>query len=622
MRDFRATLLTVLMAALLEAQPMDWSHHFAYNNNDAVSSFLLDRSDNIICIGTFALHGNVLFLSNDEINNCRNHFNTIPFNGFTYSLCKKNGDVLLYKKDTIYAFRSGDYQTPSLKVADTSINNVLSSVEINDGSVLIGTFSNKLLVLKNGEISLFDWPIGLTDHLLPCFYDSQKRIWAKTWNSGIYCYVNSQWVKYDKNNSGLQSNLFGDDGNNIIEDKNGDIIAVSNDENNDSSGIFIFNGSAWKRKSVDPGKSYYNCIRCIAIDSSGATWLGTLKGPVRIKGDSLYKYTINDIANKGAPEGFVRDIVVDKNNRVYFGTFHYCIYILDQDANFSCKNNQHVTITSPSENTSFHVSDTLMARWDSYGFSDSVLLQYQISNGTWMPCYSIISNPNRRNQFFYRWVIPSTLTPGSYLFRVSDSRNTAANDTVAFTIAGESQNVPPVFETIPDTIKTNHNVNTTYTLKATDADRNKLTYNAMGLPQWITLADSVLTIVPNSSSITQVVTLIVSDGNGGSDTAKIVVVPVPPVHATDKNNVGIKQRAELIVSRQFIEIKFPGENGESVKKAVLIDCAGKKIAEFAVSQAGFNIDRSIVNVSKGVYNCIVYSNDSKIVLRKTFQLLD
>lgn len=75
---------------------------------------------------------------------------------------------------------------------------------------------------------------------------------------------------------------------------------------------------------------------------------------------------------------------------VIFGTFHFGIYILDQNDNFSCKNNQRVIITSPTGNASFRVSDTLVARWDSYGLCDSVLLQYRISTGTWNPCYAVL----------------------------------------------------------------------------------------------------------------------------------------------------------------------------------------------------------------------------------------
>lgn len=97
------------------SQPMDWSHYFAYNNNDAVSSFLIDDYGNLLCLGEFAEHGSPLYLTADDLNSCMNHFRTTDRKFFNYCLNKKNGDVLTYKKDTIFVYRNGNFRNISFR---------------------------------------------------------------------------------------------------------------------------------------------------------------------------------------------------------------------------------------------------------------------------------------------------------------------------------------------------------------------------------------------------------------------------------------------------------------------------------------------------------------------------
>lgn len=613
MRATKFLTFLVSLAVQVYVQPMDWSHHFAYNNNDAVNSFLIDNYGNLLCLGEFANHGSLLFLTKEEIGSCTNHFNSIDIRGLRYCLNKKDGDVFVYKSDTIFIFKGGYYKEPAKKVFESQIKNVLSSVEIDDGTVLIGTFDNKLMLCKSDSFSPFEWPAGLNDHLLPCLYDSKKRIWAKTWNSGVFCYENKQWVKYDKSNSGLQSNKFGDDGTNIIEDKTGNIIAVSNDESNDSSGIFIFNGNSWKRKSIDPGQSYYNCIRCVAIDSSDAMWYGTLKGPVRIKNDSIYKYSMVDITKNGAPNGYVRDICVDKTNRVFFSTFHYGIYILDQNESFSCKKNPRIQITAPENGTQIHVKETMMIRWNSFGAGDTVLLQYKPKIGTnWLPCFP----GNRVNQFFIRWILPDSLSIGEYSLRISDPQNLTTCDTLSFQIVGAGQNIPPQLQSIPDSISVNTNTTTTWTARATDSDKDTIAYQFDNLPTWITARDSVITISPTSSSARTTITVIVSDRKGGSDSTSIVVIPVPPVESSAKRNLPSNNIA-IVTGKQNGIITVSEEFSRSVEYAKIFNCEGRLVANLEKSGnvLSFSVDTFVPGT--GIYFCIVYGKDNKPVISRT-----
>jgi hypothetical protein len=63
----------------------------------------------------------------------------------------------------------------------------------------------------------------------------------------------------------------------------------------------------------------------------------------------------------------------------------------------------------------------------------------------------------------------------------------------------------------------------TYTVTATDADNNPITFTASGLPSWITFASPTLTLRPVTESLNTTVVIIASDGKEGLDTLRLAV---------------------------------------------------------------------------------------------------
>ncbi|MFA6216025.1 MAG: putative Ig domain-containing protein, partial [Candidatus Omnitrophota bacterium] len=137
---------------------------------------------------------------------------------------------------------------------------------------------------------------------------------------------------------------------------------------------------------------------------------------------------------------------------------------------------------------------------------------------------------------------------GSYgvVFTISDGNSGTDSETITITVA--DMNRAPVLSAIGN--KTvNENVNLSFTLSATDADNDTLTYSATGLPTGATLNSTTgaFTWTPSySQSGSHAVTFSVSDGNGGSDSEAITIsvgnVNRPPVLAI----VGNKSVAENV----------------------------------------------------------------------------
>ncbi|MCX6681833.1 MAG: Ig-like domain-containing protein [Methanoregula sp.] len=142
---------------------------------------------------------------------------------------------------------------------------------------------------------------------------------------------------------------------------------------------------------------------------------------------------------------------------------------------------------------------------------------------------------NKDTQTF-EWTPGFDKAPGLYLvtFAVSDGTLTASE---VVTITVVNVNRPPIFGTISDQT-VNENVLLTFTVSATDADNDALTYSLVGAPQGaeIGLSSGIFTWTPgyNQGRTTPyTVTFSVSDGLGGSadKTASITVTNVnrPPV---------------------------------------------------------------------------------------------
>ncbi|MBN1308732.1 MAG: hypothetical protein JXA18_12485 [Chitinispirillaceae bacterium] len=93
------------------------------------------------------------------------------------------------------------------------------------------------------------------------------------------------------------------------------------------------------------------------------------------------------------------------------------------------------------------------------------------------------------------------------------------------TSGGAPANKPPVITSAPAVACTTGKT-LTYTVKATDADNDKVTFTIRGQPSWITFSSPVLTLKPVSGSVNSTVIVTASDGKGGLDTLNLAVTVV------------------------------------------------------------------------------------------------
>jgi hypothetical protein len=130
----------------------------------------------------------------------------------------------------------------------------------------------------------------------------------------------------------------------------------------------------------------------------------------------------------------------------------------------------------------------------------------------------------------------------------------------SFSTSGGTQNHPPVF-TSATSVACTTGTTKTYTVAATDADNDPVTYTAGGLPNWISFASPTLTLKPVMGCSNTTVTIVASDGKGGLDTLQLAVSVV--------SMTGIAERVtgEYTIERIKIgntDFAVPVKHGETV----------------------------------------------------------
>jgi len=117
----------------------------------------------------------------------------------------------------------------------------------------------------------------------------------------------------------------------------------------------------------------------------------------------------------------------------------------------------------------------------------------------------------------------------TFTVSVSDGIYTAVEETLEITVVEQSSNNAPVFTAPPFNVSdgtADEAYSDTIAGSATDADGDPLTYSKVSGAGWLTIAsDGALSGTPNGAYIgAEDVTVMVSDGNGGSDTAIMEIV--------------------------------------------------------------------------------------------------
>lgn len=174
-----------------------------------------------------------------------------------------------------------------------------------------------------------------------------------------------------------------------------------------------------------------------------------------------------------------------------------------------------------------------------------------------------------------------------------------SNVTTAFqftTAAGAAQaNKPPAI-TSEATAACTTSKTVTYTITATDADNDPVTFTVSGQPSWITFASPKLTLKPVGGSANALVKLIATDGKGGADTLNLTVTVV--------QSTSVAEMAHMAGARTLTfgtsQIRFPA-SADPLVAVSLFTLGGAQIMHRNIKAERGDITMPTEGVTSGVY---------------------
>lgn len=584
---FAAAILFLLLPLTAFTQPQNWLHFFQKGELfDPMLSIVVDNDD--VIWATTSRNTKLLYkIDVNEGFDCQT--NLTPFSSIdkSYSLfiASNNDDcIYLFTPDSIYKIDKANPAliTPVLAFPDSQ--GIMSVYEAGQTGIYVTRLDGSVCLFKDNTLKLIGTPLEGTIVAVKML-DSQNRLWFISTIKGLIYYKNNTWMYLNKENSGLFNDTSSISGSKIFETPDKKIIFGSL-----KGSLQVFDGTTWKQFSPLPSGEYQKQIRCCARDSTGAIWVGSVGGTLRFFNNQWYYFTESDATTFHAPFNIAMDITVDKKNRVWFAMGHDGVFMLDQSTTPSqCATAKKLRFTKPAQNQAIIAGTRDTIAWDSYGNIDSVALTYKTNtNGEWI---EVTSRPNIYQQSSPTWLVPATLS-NNYFMRIRDYKDSTVQDIVGpFSVVAAGTNLPPIFQSLPDTVMVKKNQQTTLTIRAADPDKDPLTFTYSTLPSWVTARDSILTFDPVSASTTFTFTVTVSDGKGAtaSDSARVVVEPstgsAVPQPALNRTTTPLS----ITIAPSFLSLTpVPGI---SIRNAALYSLAGKKTGEFSKTMGRFTLTR-------------------------------
>lgn len=601
-----------LLSLMLWGQPMDWSRHYSENElNNWIRDVEIDSEGNVLAIGHSS---GMLILSESNVNQCANRFfvSNIGLQITEILNCHLKEEIWVFTADTIHIFSEGDYSQTKEKVHIT-IGLVIGAVELRDSTVIIATETSIHQIFTSGQKQNISRPSNIEGPIVPMFEDRSGYLWFRTSNQGVFRCKNENWENFNKDNSALTSNRFSTTGTVMVEDDDGKLITGAYDEENGDVGVFIYDGNVWSKKTVSTLDNYYNSIRCIAKDCTGVLWLGTAQNVVRVYGDSIFYYTASDIEQYGSPKGFVRDIKVDRQNRVFFGTFHYGVYMLDQNDGFSCMNISRINIKEPHNGEELKSNELIDISWETFGTIDSVCIMYKQEADQWQLIDCV------ENTYTYPWDATG-VRPGRYQMKLSDQMNdTVEHVTGYFRIidGDDNTNNPPVFISRPESVKVLMGTQNKVSLYASDRDNDSIFFYLSNYPEWIKIDNNELIFSPQNGDSTMQLKVFVMDEHGGVDSNVINVVVESPVEIWKDSfsETGNELNINVLNSRLTYEV-----NANKLDRIQIYDISGRIVYELRKGDySGGKRIFEVVSLTNGLY--VFYAIYAGVLYRETITIV-
>lgn len=170
------------------------------------------------------------------------------------------------------------------------------------------------LWMASGGMGAFYWnsnsvknfPVGPYHNATEVLVDRQQRVWAGTFNQGLYLLQTNQFVRV-KGSEILGPQIFS-----LFEGHDGQLWVGS------QNGLGHFDGEKWSMLTTRDGLSE-NSVRAIAEDSRGGLWIGTeSKGLDLYQDGKFYPYSIE---NGNLPSDDISCLNVSSDGTLWIGTF-------------------------------------------------------------------------------------------------------------------------------------------------------------------------------------------------------------------------------------------------------------------------------------------------------------
>jgi len=182
------------------------------------------------------------------------------------------------------------------------------------------------------------------------------------------------------------------------------------------------------------------------------------------------------------------------------------------------------------------------------------------------------------------------------------------------TTAAASTNKPPVITTAPAVTCTTGTTRT-FTLTATDADNDPVTFVISGQPNWVTLANAVLTLKPVTGSTNGSVRVIAQDGKGGADSMNITLTVVA---STAVRAVVQKTTTGHTLSFGTDRVLFP-TSGDAFVDVSLHTLAGARMLQKRIAVKSGSVELATAGVTPGVYVLQLKNSTFSLLQRVTLR---
>jgi len=210
-------------------------------------------------------------------------------------------------------------------------------IEASDGKIFLGTYRQRLYLLKNRSLSeVVDEAVLDSSWYIEHFNDSKGNCWIASLFGGLLKYKNNEWVNINTSTTNLETyHISG-----VEEDREGNIWVSTWDDfptkSVPSGGLYKFDGDNWNHFSLSNGKLPENIIRAFAIDSIGNFWLACNTGLCKWQESGYDFYSGSELFQQGGPLGYINEIEVDPSGIVWFGMLHTGIFAYYQNGNPCC----------------------------------------------------------------------------------------------------------------------------------------------------------------------------------------------------------------------------------------------------------------------------------------------